>query len=299
MEGTILRIFDYGGIVQAPNGERVFFSAAALKGGLQLGEDLVNTRVLFEADDGHASQVSPLNGNIETPATSFLRDALQGPGTQQTALPGRSVTTPANIGRTPPPSVESAIDRWNRAVGELTAQGATKAEAISRLVKSQPELHAEYLAEFNRRAVSATGSPPAAASIPGAGTAVATWHNAVEAKIAEGLPPVSAVQFVARQQPELRAAYVAQVNADESARRSDAQLRKALVKRHAGAGESGGQRSHRGGNAAAQWEQLLEEKLAAGMPRPAAVRSIVAERPELHQAYIREINAGRKVQRAA
>ena len=48
----------------------------------------------------------------------------------------------------------------------------------------------------------------------------------------------------------------------------------------------------RGGQSAtAEWNETIADKMKAGLPKSKAIRSVVIERPELHQSYLAEVNA--------
>ena len=124
----------------------------------------------------------------------------------------------------------NAIQRWDAAVAEVMAQrGLSLSKATREVVISQPNLHAEYLAEYSeqrsaggRRNAILDRSPAAvpahhdrqtAAGMPGSSgnfsDPIAEWDSALARLTASGLGKVEATRQLVTTNRELHAAYIA------------------------------------------------------------------------------------------
>ncbi len=99
----------------------------------------------------------------------------------------------------------------------------------------------------------------------------AQWRAAIAAKVADGLDPSRARSAVAREQPLLRQAVIAEAN---PGRPISQDMTRARGK----------------GPATQAWNRVVAAKMANGLTRSRAVAAVVKEASQLHQQYLDEVN---------
>jgi hypothetical protein len=116
-------------------------------------------------------------------------------------------------------TAKDAVAQWDDLVAKHVGRGMSKATAIQAAAEANPQLHAEYLAEFNRRARTASVS----ASAPAAHReAIANWNNRVAGFIEKGLAKKDAILKAASAFPDMHTAYLAAYNERAAERRQAA-----------------------------------------------------------------------------
>lgn len=88
----------------------------------------------------------------------------------------------------------------------------------------------------------------------------------------------------AKAEEEEKKAAEAKAKAEEEKKAAEAKARSGVLPVGTATGR-GGQ------TATAEWTEAVSEKMKAGLPKSKAIRSVVIERPELHQSYLSEANA--------
>ena len=96
--------------------------------------------------------------------------------------------------------------------------------------------------------------------------------------------------WIAEQNARLAAA---QTKADEQAKAAAEAAAKTKLPGVATLGEGGKPQADAGGDAVAQWNEAVPAKQATIKNRRKAMAAVVHEQPELHQAYLEAVNAGR------
>lgn len=120
--------------------------------------------------------------------------------------------------RTPAQPSLSATQRWEHAVAEKMAAGATRGEAISALVSEEPELHETWLAEANSRPAPLDDPAPSAIvpfpqDLQSTDPAVTLFTRAVSRHMEKGLTRGQAIRQTASEVPAVHRAYVAAIQA--------------------------------------------------------------------------------------
>jgi hypothetical protein len=101
-----------------------------------------------------------------------------------------------------------AIAEWKGAIAVNLARGLSVREATRQVVRENPGLQQRYLEAFNAE----RRNSPAVGSGARLGAAQTEWDAAIAAKMRTGLPRNTAVRAVAKEQPQLREAMVAEAN---------------------------------------------------------------------------------------
>ena len=125
------------------------------------------------------------------------------------------------------PQGTSSIAEWDAATANLMReQGLSKAQAIRQLAISNPNLHADYLAESTsatrQRMASQRGAGPLAAAEPDARresqvshsgqASIDAWEEVVKQGMAGGLTRQEATVAASSKHPQLRKEFVAAYN---------------------------------------------------------------------------------------
>ena len=129
----------------------------------------------------------------------------------------------------------------------------------------------------NRPAASAPAQPQGTRSMSTQQTSATAWREAIDAKIKAGMTRQRAVSAVVKEQPALRQAYVDEVNGQ----RTGADIRR-------------GQPSAAGADVVQRWQQAVQAKLDAGLPRARAVQAVAREQPQLREQFVAAANVGRQ-----
>ena len=98
------------------------------------------------------------------------------------------------------------------------------------------------------------------------------------------------VAWIAQQNKRLEAAEEQRLKAEEKAKEAEARAKSPGVDA-LGDGKAGP--ATESVDPVAEWHQAIATKEKAGLDRAAAVRAVVHEQPELHQAYLDAVNAKR------
>jgi hypothetical protein len=112
----------------------------------------------------------------------------------------------------------SAIDQWEARKAALVAEGMTPQQATIRLIDTDKALHSAYIAEFNQNSRSAR-QPAAQKNSPAPGGGVERFNARKAALLGQGMNLQTAIGHIAKHEPELHAAYLAEVNAGRGTRR--------------------------------------------------------------------------------
>lgn len=99
--------------------------------------------------------------------------------------------------------------------------------------------------------------------------ATASWNARIEEAIAAGKSRHNAVSEIAEKNPSLHAAYLAEVNGRPAVSFAEVEPRPAIQ----------------------AWQAAISNAQGTGLNRADAIRWVVKNRPELHKAYLQEVNA--------
>lgn len=121
---------------------------------------------------------------------------------------------------------------------------------------------------------------------PAAKTATETWNASVAELMGRGMEKAAAIQQLVKTRGDLHQAYVAEVNG----RPASAFSMTANSESRSSAASTQFDGSSSSMTATQQWRAAVNERTAKGQSAAAAINQLIAERPDLHKAYLDEAN---------